>query len=463
MEQTNEKQDQYYEMANAPVGRVISKLAVPTIISMLVTSIYNMADTFFVSQLGTSASGAVGIIFSAMAIIQALSFMVGIGSGNYIARLIGAGNRELAEKLASIAFFTGFGMGLVITILGTANIHALVMMLGSTVTIAPYAEAYASYILLAAPFMMTSFIMNNILRFQGKALFAMVGITTGGILNIVLDPVFIFGMGMGTAGAALATGISQFVSFCILLTMCNIRKDCISIDIRKFRPTFRLYGEILYGGVASLGRQGIASVATIIMNVMAQPYGDAAIAAMSIVNRFMMFVGSAMIGFGQGFQPVCSYCFGAGLYKRVKDACIFCIKVSTTVLLVFAVIGLIFSGNIIAVFRKDDLEVIRIGTLALRMQLCTLPLMGITVMGNMTPQSMGYGTWATVVSTARQGWFLIPFLLILTPAVGILGIQIAQPLADIGTTFLAAWVLHLIFKELMQKEAQKEAEAERVH
>ena len=379
---------------------------------MLVTSIYNMADTFFVSQLGTSASGAVGIIFSAMAIIQALSFMIGIGSGNYIARLIGAGNRELAEKLASIGFFTGFGMGLVITVLGTANIHALVMMLGSTVTIAPYAEAYASYILLAAPFMMTSFIMNNILRFQGKALFAMVGITTGGILNIVLDPVFIFGMDMGTAGAALATGISQFVSFCILLAMCNLRRDCISIDIRKFRPTLKLYGQILYGGVASLGRQGIASVATIIMNIMAQPYGDAAIAAMSIVNRFMMFVGSAMIGFGQGFQPVCSYCFGAGMYRRVKEACLFCIKVSTAVLFVFAVIGLIFSGNIVAVFRKDDMDVIRIGTLALRLQLCTLPLMGITVMGNMTPQSMGYGTWATVVSTARQGWFLIPLLLI---------------------------------------------------
>lgn len=280
----------------------------------------------------------------------------------------------------------------------------------------------------------------------------MVGITTGGILNIVLDPVFIFGMGMGTAGAALATGISQFVSFCILLVMCNFRKDCISIDIRKFRPTVKLYGQILYGGVASLGRQGIASVATILMNVMAQPYGDAAIAAMSIVNRFMMFVGSAMIGFGQGFQPVCSYCFGAGLYKRVKEACIFCIKVSTAVLFVFALAGLAFSGNIVAVFRKDDLDVIRIGTLALRMQLCTLPLMGVTVMGNMTPQSMGYGTWATVVSTARQGWFLIPVLLFLTPAVGILGIQIAQPLADAGTFILAAWVLHKIFKDLEQKE-----------
>ena len=290
MEQTKETHDQYYEMAHAPVGRVISKLAVPTIISMLVTSIYNMADTFFCKSARDQRLRCRGHYF----------FCHGHHPGivlydrHWLRQLHCQTDRcrkpRTGGEACSIGFFTGFGMGLVITVLGTANIHALVMMLGSTVTIAPYAEAYASYILLASPFMMTSFIMNNILRFQGKALFAMVGITTGGILNIVLDPVFIFGMDMGTAGAALATGISQFVSFCILLAMCNLRKDCISIDIRKFRPTLRLYGQILYGGIASLGRQGIASVATIIMNIMAQPYGDAAIAAMSIVNRFMMFV-----------------------------------------------------------------------------------------------------------------------------------------------------------------------------
>ena len=458
MEQTKETHDQYYEMAHAPVGRVISKLAVPTIISMLVTSIYNMADTFFVSQLGTSASGAVGIIFSAMAIIQALSFMIGIGSGNYIARLIGAGNRELAEKLASIGFFTGFGMGLVITVLGTANIHALVMMLGSTVTIAPYAEAYASYILLAAPFMMTSFIMNNILRFQGKALFAMVGITTGGILNIVLDPIFIFGMDMGTAGAALATGISQFVSFCILLAMCNLRRDCISIDIRKFRPTLKLYGQILYGGVASLGRQGIASVATIIMNIMAQPYGDAAIAAMSIVSRFMFFINSVIIGFGQGFQPVCSYCFGAGLYNRVKKACWFCIRISTVILLVLSVVCFPASHAIISLFRRNDPVVIEIGTLALRMQLLTLPLQGTVIMGNMMPQSIGYGFRATLVSTARQGIFLIPLLIVLTLSLGLLGIQCAQPLADIATFLLALFVIRGIFKEFPEDVSSSAAQ-----
>ena len=414
-----------------------------------------MADTFFVSQLGTSASGAVGIIFSAMAIIQALAFMIGMGTGNFIARMIGAGNRKLAEELASIAFFTGFGVGLVIAVIGNANIGQLVRMLGSTETIAPYAEAYASYIFVAAPFMICSFIMNNLLRFQGKALFAMVGITTGGVLNMVLDPIFIFGLDMGTAGAALATGLSQFISFCILLFMCNSREECISIHPKKFKPTLAIYGEIIHGGLPSLGRQGIASIATIIMNTMAQPYGDAAIAAMSIVNRFMMFVGSAMIGFGQGYQPVCSYCFGARLYDRVKKACVYCVKVSTIFLLAVSVIGLIFSGNIIQMFRKDDLEVIRIGTLALRLQLLTMPLQGLVVMGgNMTPQSIGYGIRATIVSTARQGWLLIPILLCTVPVFGVLGIQMAQPIADVGTFILAAVVTKGIFKDLDRKKAE---------
>ena len=455
MRQNTEEHDQYYAMAHDPVEKVIPRLAVPTIISMLVTSIYNMADTFFVSQISTSASGAVGIIFSAMAIIQALSFMVGMGSGNFIARSIGAGKREQAEQIASIAFFTGIGIGLIIAVFGSLNLTPIVYFLGATPTIAPYAKDYAFYIFLAAPFMICSFIMNNLLRFQGKALFAMVGITAGGFINMGLDPILIFGFGMGTAGAALATGISQFISFCILVCMCNFRRDCITIRIRNFKPQLFIYREIIYCGLPSLGRQGIASAATIIMNIMAHPYGDAAIAAMSIVNRFMMFINSAIIGFGQGFQPVCSYCFGAALYKRVKAACWFCIKVSTTVLLVFCIIGFLFSGNIIALFRRGDPDVIRIGTLALRLQLMTLPLQGVIIMGNMTPQSMGYGLRATIVSIGRQGLFLIPALLILTPILGILGIQMAQPLADIGTFILASVVLRSVMRELDQKAASQ--------
>ena len=445
MSHTEKKHDQYYEMANAPISHIIPKLAAPTIVSMLISSIYNMADTFFVSQLGTSASGAVGVIFSAMSIIQALAFMIGMGSGNYMTRSLGAGKRELAEQIVSIAFFTGIIMGLVITVSATFNIHRVVLLLGATETIAPYAEAYAHYIFIAAPFMICSFIMNNLLRFQGKASFAMVGITVGGLLNIALDPLFIFTLDMGTAGAALATGLSQFISFCILLWMCNHQDSCISISIRKFRPKLAIYREVLYGGIPSLGRQGIASVATILMNFMCQPYGDAAIAAMSIVSRFMFFINS--VGFGQGFQPVCSYCFGAGLYDRVKKACWFCIRVSTIILLVLSVISFPAARSIITLFRRNDPTVIEIGTLALRLQLITLPLQGAVIMGNMMPQSIGYGFRATLVSTARQGIFLIPLLTIMTYTIGLLGIQCAQPLADIATFILSLFVIRGIFKE----------------
>ena len=292
--------------------------------------------------------------------------------------------------------------------------------------------------------------MNNLLRFQGKVLFSMIGITTGGILNIFLDPIFIFGLGLGTSGAALATALSQIISFCILFFMCNTKKECITILPQNFRPTINIYQNIIYGGIPSLGRQGIASVATIIMNIMAHPYGDAAIAAMSIVSRFMMFINSAIIGFGQGFQPVCSFCFGAKMYARVKEACWFCIKVSTAILLVFCVTGFTFSGHIIELFRKGDADVIRIGTLALRLQLMTLPLQGVIIMGNMMPQSIGYGIRATLVSTGRQGLFLIPALLILTPAFGLLGIQTSQPIADLCTFFLAAFVMKGIFREMGQ-------------
>ena len=449
----HQTQEERHEMlVNGLIETVIPKLAIPTIISMMVSSIYNTADTFFVSQIGTSASGAVGIIFSAMSIIQALSFMVGMGSGNFMTRSIGAGKRKLAEHIVSIAFFTGALIGLVIAALGVLNLHAVVMFLGATETIAPYAEDYAFYIFLAAPFMTCSFIMNNLLRFQGKAFFAMFGITIGGLLNIALDPLFIFTLGMGTGGAALATGLSQFISFCILLFMCNFRKDCISIRLRNFKPTLAIYRQILYGGFPSLGRQGITSVATILMNVMAHPYGDAAIAAMSIVNRFMQFINSAIIGFGQGFQPVCSYCFGAKLYSRVKEACWFCIKVSTVVLVVFCLLGFLASGEIIALFRRDDPAVIQIGTAALRFQLITLPLQGVITIGNMFPQSIGYGLRATLVSTARQGLFLIPALLILTPALGILGLEISQPLADAATFLLAAAVIRGIIQEITKNK-----------
>lgn len=440
------------KMLHEPVEKVIAQLAVPTIISMLITSIYNMADTYFVSQIGTSASGAVGIVFSAMTLIQAFSFTFGIGTGNHIARLLGAGETKRAERFAAVGWFSGLIFGTLLGLVCLLNLHSVVMLLGSTPTIAPYAEDYARYIFMAGPFVMCSFIMNNILRFQGLAAYAMVGITLGGVLNIVMDPLFIFGLGMGTAGAGLATGLSQVVSFVVLLGMCNLRKDTLSIKVSNFRPTKEIYAKILYTGSPSLVRQGVTSVATVLLNRVAGGYGDAAIAALSIVSRYTLFINSLIVGFGQGFQPVCGFNMGAKQYDRVRKAFYFCVKVSTVVLLVLCVISMLFSGNILALFRRDDAEVIAMGTFALRAQLLTMPLWGFYTMSNMFSQSAGYGLQSSIISSARQGIFFIPIILTVPRLFGLKGLLVSQPLADIFAALLS-WIL---VRELLGKLKKSE-------
>lgn len=444
------KEEKLKQMTETPVEKLIPRLAVPTIISMLVTSIYNMADTFFVSQIGTSASGAVGVMFSAMAMIQAIGFTLGMGSGNYISRSLGKKDDETSGKAVATAFYTAGIIGLVIAVFGTVFSKPLVYFLGATDTIAPFAQDYARYILLAAPFMMTSFVMNNILRAQGNAVYAMVGITTGGILNMILDPVLIFGFHMGISGAAIATMVSQIISFLILLYQSNVQKGCIRIRLGNFTPTLSMYGEILHAGLPSFCRQGLASVAVVVLNYAAGPYGDAAIAAMSIVSRFMMFVNSSLIGFGQGFQPVCGFNFGAERYDRVLQAYWFCVKVAVIMLTTFGILAFIFSQPIVTAFRKGDPEVIRIGTLALRLQLLTMPFQAWVIMVNMLTQSIGYGFRASLVAMGRQGLFLIPALLVLPRAFGVLGLQIAQPVADMLTFVLATGIVMGVLKELRQ-------------
>ena len=444
------KEEKYRQMIETPVNRLIPRLAVPTIISMLVTSIYNMADTFFVSQISTSASGAVGVMFSAMSMIQAIGFTLGMGSGNHISRSLGNRDEERAGVFAATAFYTAAIIGTAILVFGTLFSQQLVFFLGATQTIAPYAQDYARYILIGAPFMMTSFVMNNILRSQGNAVFAMVGITVGGLLNMILDPLLIFGLNMGISGAAIATMVSQMISFAILLYQCNARPDCIKIQLSKFRPSGKVYGQILHAGLPSFCRQGLASAAAVILNFAAGPYGDAAIAAMSIVTRFMMFINSSLIGFGQGFQPVCGFNFGAERYDRVLEAFWFCVKVAVIMLTVFGVVSFGISRPIITAFRREDLQVIEIGTLALRLQLLTMPFQAWVIMVNMLTQSIGYGFRASLVAMGRQGLFLIPALLILPKMFGILGIQMAQPIADMMTFVLATVIVSGILKELGQ-------------
>ena len=431
-----QQQKKYVQMTQTPVSRLIPRLALPCIISMLVTAFYNMADTFFVGMLKSkAATGAVGVVFSLMAIIQAIGFFFGQGSGNFMSRAIGQKNYEEASDMASTGFFSALAAGVLICALGLIFLKPLAYLLGSTDTILPYTKAYLRVILLGAPWMTSSLVLNNQLRFQGSAAYAMVGITVGAVLNIGLDPLLIFVFDLGIAGAAWATIISQFVSFCLLLVGCG-RGGNIRIDFAHLRMKPYYYLWIFKGGLPSLARQGLASVATICLNQAARPFGDAAIAAMGVVQRIAMFGGSAMIGFGQGFQPVCGFNYGAGLYRRVKDGFWFCVRVTTIFMLAVSVLGFVFAPQLVAVFR-DDPEVVAIGARALRFQCVTFCLQGWVVMSNMCQQTMGLTTPATFLAVARQGLFFVPLVWLFSALWGLTGIEMTQTAADL-LTFLCA-------------------------
>ncbi len=430
------RQEKYRQMTQAPIKGLIVRMAIPTIVSMMISSVYNMADTFFVGQINTSATAAVGVIFPLMAIIQAIGFFFGQGSGNYISRRLGAQDHEGASVMAAVGFFSAFAFAAALAVTGLFFVPKLAGLLGATPTIQPYAEQYLFYILLGAPFMASSLVLNNQLRLQGNAMYSMVGITAGGVINIALDPLLMFVLDMGIAGAALATAISQFISFCLLLIACT-RGGSVTIRPRNFKPTPRLYGEIAKAGMPSLSRQGLQSVATVALNVAAGPYGDAAVAALSIVSRVMMFAFSALLGFGQGFQPVCGFNYGAKRQDRVLEAFWFCVKVATCALTLLAVAGEVFAPAIVAVFRRDDPEVIRIGTTVLRMQCAVFPLVGFVTLLNMLTQNIGAFVHATVLAFSRQGLFFLPLILILPRVFGLTGVQFAQAAADLGTFLIA--------------------------
>ena len=421
---------QYDKMTKQPVGSLVIKLGIPTTLSMLVTNIYNMVDTMFVGKLGTSASGAVGIVFGFMSILQAFGFLFGQGAGSIISRRLGNKDEDSASVVASTAFFSSMFMGLLIGILGTVFNTKMVYLLGSTDTILPYAKTYSLFIMAAAPFMTSTFTMNNILRFEGKASLSMVGLMTGAILNMVGDPILMFGLDMGIAGAGPSTAISQFISFCVLLSMFLSGKTQSKLSIRKITREFNVLFDIVATGFPSLVRQGLQAVSTMILNQQARIYGDAAVAAMSIVSRISFFIFAVGLGIGQGFQPVCGFNYGARKFSRVKEAFSFTLVAGEVLLGMFAVAGLLFSNQAIAVFR-DDAEVIAFGTPALRYQCMALFLNPLIVLSNMTLQSTGQRAWATFLSMMRSGLYLIPMIYILTYTMGARGIQLAQPVADV--------------------------------
>ena len=438
--------EKFVHMTTAPIPKLMLELSAPAIFSMIITAVYNMADTFFVGRISTSATAAVGVTFSLMSVIQAIGFFFGHGSGNYMSRKMGEENFKDAKIMASNGFFLCLILCTVLGILGLIFIKPLVYFLGSTDTIYPYAKSYMTYILIGFPIMASSFVLNNQLRFQGSSFYGMIGIVTGGLLNIALDPLFIFVFDMGVSGAAIATILSQTVSFIILLYLTS-KGSNVKIDIRSFKPSFNYIKEIILGGFPSLCRQGLASIGTIVLNFSAGAFGDSAIAAMSIVNRIIMFANSAMIGFGQGFQPICGFNYGAKLYSRLKEGFWFCVKYSFVFLVVLAIAMICFAPKLIYLFRAD-FKVVEIGAPALIYQAITFPLNSWIVITNMMLQSVGKSGSASLLASARQGLTLIPLVLILSHFWGITGIQIAQPIGDILTVILAVPLTFKFFKSI---------------
>lgn len=446
--------EQYKKMTETPIPRLIMMLGIPTTISMLVTNIYNMADTYFVGKIGTSASGAVGIVFGLMAVIQAFGFMFGHGAGSIISRRLGAKDADSASRFASTSFVCAIAAGGAIFLLGLLFLDPLMRLLGSTDTILPYARTYARFILLAAPFMAGSCVMNNILRYEGQAVFAMVGLTTGGILNIFGDWLLMEVFGLGVLGAGLSTAISQIISFCILLFMFLSGKTQSKFAIRWITRKWSDVFLICKTGLPSLMRQGLTSISTMILNGQAGIYGDAAVAAMTIVNRICFFIFSVALGIGQGFQPVAAFNYGAKKYDRVRKGFLFTWSAGEVLMAIVAFLGMFCSTHLVGFFR-DDPKVIAIGNFALQVQFMALLFLPLSVCANMMFQSIGRNGIATFLAMLRSGLCFIPVILVLSKLLGLTGIQISQTVADIFTFFISVPFTVRLFREL--KDAEKGA------
>lgn len=440
--------DNYEFLTQAPVSRVILTMAVPTIVSMLVTCFYVIVDTYFVGQLNTQSTAAVGIVFPLMSLIQAIGSFFGHGSGAYMSRELGARRTDNASSMATTGLVYALLTGILIAVVALLFLRPLSLVLGSTATSLPFTEQYMAIILLGAPFQIASFTLNSQLRMQGNARYAMWGIISGALLNVILDPILIFACGLQLRGAALATVIGQLVSVAILLAMCHFRATAgVRLRPRFFSLHWHYVREIVYGGSPSLSRQGLASISVILLNVAAAGYGDAAVAAMSIVSRVTMFVMAVIVGLGQGFQPFCGYCYGAALYNRLRHGFWFTVRVGFVFLLCFSAFFFCFAEQTIAVFR-DDAIVIAVGSTALRWHLAVYPLNAYIMAGNMMLQTTRRPLRANVLSSARKGLVFIPFILILPHLFGLMGIAMCQAVCDVVTFIIAIPIVRSAFREM---------------
>ena len=446
----------YRKMTQTPVEHLIVSLAIPTVISMLITSIYNLADTYFVGTLGVSASGAVGVVFALMTMLQALGFMLGHGSGSVISRLLAQRDVETASRYISTSFFLALGVGAAVALLGVPLSAPLMRLLGSTDTILPYAREYGLFILASAPMLIGSLVLNNVLRYEGKALYGMIGLTLGGVLNIIADPIFIYGFGMGVDGAGLATALSQTVSFVVLLFL--FRRHAQSrISIRCFARDAHTIFDILTTGFPNLFRQGLMSVSSGILNHSAGLFGDACVSAIAITSRCLGFMVSIAIGVCQGFQPVAGFNYQAKKYARLRRAFRFTLLATLVVLAAMGCAGILFAPALVCQFQSDP-EVLRIGGPALRYACLGLAFISLNLAPSMLLQTCGVKGPALLTASLRGGLCLIPLALILPRLFGLIGVQLAQPLSDAIASLLTVPFVLRFFRDIPREDMRVAAD-----
>ena len=474
IEQTKEQQNveetaiaererkQFVKMTQTPKPKLIISLGIPTTLSMMVTSLYNLADTYFVSLLGNdSVTAAVSNLLALMSIIQAIGFTFGMGSGAIVSRLLGKRDREGADKVTSSAFFIALASGLLILTFGFIFLTPMLKLFGSVnPEVLAYSKQYARFVLISAPFMCMSFVMNNVLRAEGKAVFSMIGLIAGAVINVILDPILIFSAGLGVTGAALATCISQIISFGVLLTMFLIRKTVVRLRVRSISREFSVYGEIIGTGFPSFCRQILASLCTVFLNNAAYTYGgEAAQAAFGVVQKVFMLAFSLALGIGQGYQPVLGYNYSAKRFDRVKSAYLFTLGFSTSIMMAFASVCAIFAPNVMQMFSLSETAT-DIGTLTLRLQCMCMPLLPLNFMASVTYQAIGSKAIASVLSVSRQGLFYIPAVLILPRVLELLGVQSCQAISDFFAFIFAIPFTILFFRGLKRERERVENTSE---
>lgn len=446
-------------MLTQPLPKVILQMAYPTIISFLISQIYSLADTFFVSSLGTNAAAAVSVNSSLDQIIMMAGSMLAIGATSYVSRLLGSGNQERASKVLSTAFFTAVAFGLVVAILGFAFMKPMVRLLGATPTCEQYSIDYATYVLLAAPFMAANFVMNQCLRGEGSALLSMIGMGIGGVINCVLDPIFIldWGLGLGVAGASIATAISKLISFAILIYPYLRKRTVLRLSIRLFAPDRDIFSKIVSVGSSSLFRNGLAVVAAIALNNIAGGISDSVLAGVGITNKVMMFPFAIILGFSSGFQPVAGFNWGAKRYDRVRESYRFASRVALLAAAAMGVLMFVFAGDLIGIFTETDADMMRFGMLCIRLQAIALPIHSWVAVVNGMCAGLGYAGFAVALSTSRQGSCFLPILPIMAFLAGENGIAAVQATADILSMFIAIPIIRTVHRRIDEAEGRLSA------